>query len=264
MSEKFCLSWNDFHSNASKSFKLFRDEAYLHDVTLVSDDHNKVAAHKLILSASSAYFKDIIKNNPHSHPLLCLDGISSEDLKNVMDYIYNGEVKIFQDDLDRFLVVAQRLKLEGLIHHNDNEKNNIDNSNYFLEENVQRDAKVEAILHEPDFNSTTMESKRVPRKKIVQPTGKEIVPAETQDMNEVNEKINQYLEECVDGSFKCTYCNKGSNQNYGRALQKQIIQKHIETHLGLTYTCPLCQKIFRSSNSLACHKYTVHKGIKSV
>ena len=29
--------------------------------------------------------------------------------------MYNGEVNIFQEDLDRFLAVAQRLKLEGLL-----------------------------------------------------------------------------------------------------------------------------------------------------
>merc|ERR1712112_338379 len=122
MTEKFCLKWNDFYSNASKSFSTFRNEEYLHDVTLVSDDHNKVPAHKLVLSACSEYFKDIFQNNQHSHPLLCLDGISSSDLKNILDYIYNGQVEIYQDNLDRFLVVAQRLKLEGLSKENDMEE----------------------------------------------------------------------------------------------------------------------------------------------
>ena len=59
MSEKFCLKWNDFSSNACKSFGLFRNEDYLHDVTLVSDDQHQVTAHKLVLSASSEYFKNI-------------------------------------------------------------------------------------------------------------------------------------------------------------------------------------------------------------
>ena len=121
MSEKFCLKWNDFHSNVSKSFELFRNEDYLHDVTLVSDDHRQISAHKLVLSACSEYFKDIFKlnNKPNSHPLVCLDGIKSDDLKNIMDYIYNGEVQIFQENLDRFLAVAQRLKLEGLMGNED-------------------------------------------------------------------------------------------------------------------------------------------------
>ena len=90
MSEKFCLKWNDFHSNVSKSFGLFRNEDYLHDVTLVSDDHLQVPAHKLVLSASSEYFKNVLKNSnkPNSHPLLCLDGVNSDYLRNILDYIY--------------------------------------------------------------------------------------------------------------------------------------------------------------------------------
>merc|ERR1712133_92555 len=123
MSEKFCLKWNDFHSNASKSFGLLRNEKYLHDVTLVSDDNKQVSAHKLVLSACSEYFKNIFRNNnKHQHPLLCLDGLSSNDLTNVLDYIYNGEVQIFQEDLDRFLAIAQKLKLEGLLGGADQSK----------------------------------------------------------------------------------------------------------------------------------------------
>ena len=115
MSEKFCLKWNDFHSNIGKSFKSLRYDDDLFDVTLVRDDHSQVSAHKLVLSACSEYFKNIFKNNKHSHPLLSLEGVSSNDLNNVLDYIYNGETQIFQDNLDRFLDVAQRFKLEGLI-----------------------------------------------------------------------------------------------------------------------------------------------------
>ena len=107
MLEKFSLKWNDFHSNVSKSFGLFRNDEYLHDVTLVSDDHKQFSAHKLVLSACSEYFKNIFKQNnkPNAHPLLCLDGVSSDDLKNIMDYIYNGEVQLYQEKLYNFLAV---------------------------------------------------------------------------------------------------------------------------------------------------------------
>ena len=114
MSEKFCLKWNDFYSNASKTFGAFRNEDYLHDVTLVSDDQHQVTAHKLVLAASSDYFKNIFKNKI-SNPFLCLDGISSADMNNILDYIYHGEVQIYHEHLDRFLTVAQRFKLEGLL-----------------------------------------------------------------------------------------------------------------------------------------------------
>ena len=122
MSEKFSLKWNDFQSNISKSFELLRNEEYLQDVTLVSDDDCQVKAHKLVLSASSSYFKKIFMKNNQSNILLCLEGTTKNDLQNILAYIYHGEVQIFQDDLDRFLAIAQRLKLEGLLEESVEQK----------------------------------------------------------------------------------------------------------------------------------------------
>ena len=41
--------------------------------------------------------------------------ISSTELNDILDYVYHGEVNINQEDLDRFLKIADRLKLEGLM-----------------------------------------------------------------------------------------------------------------------------------------------------
>ncbi len=72
MSEKFSLQWNDFQAVVSQSFSALRQEKDFFDVTLVSDDEVQISAHKLVLSACSAFFKSILKRNSHSHPLLYL------------------------------------------------------------------------------------------------------------------------------------------------------------------------------------------------
>ena len=252
MSEKFCLKWNDFHSNVSKSFGMFRNEEYLHDVTLVSDDHNKVPAHKLVLSACSEYFKDIFQNNQHSHPLLCLDGISSKDLKNILDYIYNGQVEIYQDNLDRFLAVAQRLKLEGLSKEN------------YMEEEVSNDAfdnvlKEEAEIQETltaDYSHTEVKTKRKAPKERPEISVGTIAIASSDDVDAINQKVNECMEQCSDGSYRCNICGKMSRTNLIPALQKHNMMKHIETHMdGLTFNCQVCQKTFRSRDSLRNHKF---------
>ena len=114
MTENYCLRWNDFQANVTSSFRNLRNANDFYDVTLVSDDYQQVSAHKVVLSASSEYFNNILKKNTHSHPLLCLNSVNSNDLHNILDYIYNGEIQIFQDDLDSFLELAQRFQLEGL------------------------------------------------------------------------------------------------------------------------------------------------------
>ena len=87
MSEKFSLKWNDFESTVSKSFSILRQEKDFFDVTLVSDDERQIPAHKLVLSACSDFFKSILRNNSHSHPLLYLSGIHSTNLSLILDYI---------------------------------------------------------------------------------------------------------------------------------------------------------------------------------
>ena len=82
MSEKFSLKWNDFHSNVSTSFGLLRNEQYLQDVKLVTDDQQIISAHKLVLSVSSEYFQNIFQNAEDSKLILCLDGVSNKDLNN--------------------------------------------------------------------------------------------------------------------------------------------------------------------------------------
>ena len=143
MSEKFSLKWNDFQSNVSRTFSQLRSEEEFFDVSLVSDDQKMMSAHKLVLSASSPYFKHILTTNKHSHPLLCLDGVSSAELQCVLDYIYQGEVQIYQEQLDRFLVVAQRLQLEGLTSQDDEEERRvnetIEDTDIYIDSNREND-----------------------------------------------------------------------------------------------------------------------------
>ena len=122
MAEKFCLKWNDFQTNINNSFRKLRCADDFYDVTLVSDDQKQVSAHKVVLSTSSEYFKNILKSNKHSHPLLCLNGVNSKDLNNILDYMYNGEIQVYQENLDPFLQIAQRFQLEGLIQNEEMNK----------------------------------------------------------------------------------------------------------------------------------------------
>ena len=106
---------SDFQSVVSQSFSVLRQEADFYDVTLVIDDHTQISAHKLVLSASSDLFKSILRKNHLSHPLLYLSGVDSTSLGFVLDYIYQGEVEIYQNELDNFLEVAQKMKIDGLL-----------------------------------------------------------------------------------------------------------------------------------------------------
>jgi len=112
-SEKFCLRWNDFESNISFAFRELREDKDFFDVTLACDDE-QISAHKVILSACSPFFRNVLRRNSHPNPLLYLKGVRFSDLQSVLNFMYNGEVNVAQEELNSFLAVAEELKVKGL------------------------------------------------------------------------------------------------------------------------------------------------------
>ena len=244
-SEKFCLKWNDFKDNVSQSFAKLRKESNFFDVTLVSTDQKQIQAHKLVLSACSDFFKAILSENSHSHPMLYIDGITSEQLHQVLNYIYQGEVNIFQEDLDSFLSIAQKLKLEGLMGSTENDPN----------ENGKMPKIDDTYANFKDNNETfSLEEKTQNDSKNISKTfkGDYALKTTTDTINvQSNDEVNSKFEEMVvkeEGIFRCTHCNR-------TMTHRGSMKRHVETHLsGLSYDCQNCGKTFRSSRFLEYHK----------
>ena len=118
--EKFCLKWNDFQQNITKSYYDLRKEEEFSDVTLVCEEDHQFEAHKIILSACSPFFNKMLKRNNHSHPMIYMRGTMAKDLAAIMDFIYQGETNIYQEDLDGFLALANDIQLKGLTGSTEN------------------------------------------------------------------------------------------------------------------------------------------------
>jgi len=111
--EKFCLRWNDFETNISTAFQELREDKDFFDVTLACGDE-QIQAHKVILSACSQFFRNILRRNLHQHPLLYMKGVKFADLQSVLNFMYHGEVNVAQEELNSFLAVAEDLRVKGL------------------------------------------------------------------------------------------------------------------------------------------------------
>ena len=215
------------------------------DVTLVSDDEHHIAAHKLILSASSEFFKNIIKKSNHSNPLIFLSGVTSKELYRIMDYIYQGEVQLLQDDLDSFMEIANKLKIGGL---------------YGAVAEIEDDEKTKEPKFEYDMNCSKdfIEDVNEPNQKarIRTKTSDRTIAISVQENDSMYTEAKQAVDELVtkDGDiWVCKTCGK-TTKTSGQ------IRLHAEMHIeGLSFPCLLCDSTFRSRKSLCDHKYHKHK-----
>ena len=243
--EKFSLKWNDFQSIVSKSFSILRYEEDFYDVTLVSDDEQHISAHKLVLSASSVFFKNILKKTSHKNPMIYLNGFSSKDLYLVMDYIYQGEVKIFQDDLNNFLDVALKLKIEGLMGGGDN-RSTVKKEDY------------EEVLHESEeeiLENPLIQQPKLPKQHRLRNTeNATTLVSESSMIEDAKAAVDEIVEKVEDG-WRCKTCGKTTTR-------ASDIRRHAEIHIeGLAFDCPLCGKTFRARKHVNNHKQKEHKNI---
>jgi len=113
MDELFNLKWNSFAINVSSSFSKIREADNLLDVTLVCDD-GELEAHKLVLFSGSKFFQEVLQKSKHAHPLLYLKNMKIRSLKQIVDFIYYGEVNVTEKDLESFINIAADLKINGI------------------------------------------------------------------------------------------------------------------------------------------------------
>ena len=233
--EKFSLKWNDFQTNVSSSFCKLRTEKDFFDVTLVSDDEVHISSHKLVLSASSDFFKNILRQSSHANPLIFLSGIKSKELNFVMDYIYNGEVQLFQNDLDSFLDIAQKLKIDGL----EISKQEDDLSQFSYDSFVPK---------KEDKSNDFIEEQKPESRPRKHPTESFAVSTLTTDDKEASDQLIIKNED----NFECKSCGK-------TARKKGDIRRHVEIHIeGLSFECHICENTFRSRNILKHHLFRNH------
>lgn len=112
--EQFSLCWNNFNTNLSAGFHESLVRGDLVDVTLAAEGQ-LVKAHRLILSVCSPYFRKMFTQMPaNQHAFIFLKDVSHSALKDLIQFMYCGEVNVKQDALPAFISTAEALQIKGL------------------------------------------------------------------------------------------------------------------------------------------------------
>jgi len=222
--DKYTLHWHTYSDHLRDILKEMSSDDSFADVTLVTDDKKQIKAHRNILSACSSVFKEILQiNTNNNHPVIYLRGILYSEMESILQFIYLGEAKFYEERMNEFLTVAKNLDIQELskgIEDGDSTAVNEYNTNIEKEES----------------------------------------PIQADD---VGEPTNQDIDEAADGHFKtykykyeCQQCDKAYNCG-------SHLKAHIQTvHEGVKYACNQCDNQFTRQNSLTTHIQSVHEGVK--
>jgi len=173
--DKICLKINEL--NIREYFIKLREDQSLFDVTLATDDGQHIQAHKVVLSAGSHFFNDTFLKSNHSNMLIYLKGISNAQLEPVMDFLYNGEAFLLQEEIKEFLNTGKELKIKGL-------EDVLGNIN---------EIGVEEAKVSPDVDDTAFESSNVNKKRKIDSSNAMDVKSDVDDTFEKEQTVEEYF-----------------------------------------------------------------------
>ena len=263
-SEKFSLKWNDFQENIGSAFSQLRHDIKLTDVTLICEDGEQLESHKIILSALSPFFCNILQRNKHPQPLIFLKGFQRKYLTSMLDFMYHGIANVYQEDLDAFLALAEVLQLKGLTGGGAEleQKETLATPN-----KINKQHKVQESFNQCPKNDLDTAIEISKTETYIPNTSTTVMNTENVDKVFYNggtaEGLKEILQSLIakDGSvLTCTVCGKSKDKTGNHYANRQM-ERHVESmHVnGVVYECNNCEKTVGSKDALHKHTYLHHK-----
>ncbi|XP_065584934.1 zinc finger and BTB domain-containing protein 44-like isoform X3 [Artemia franciscana] len=128
---EFCLKWTNYANAYKGNFAALLNNEHFTDVTLSCENQN-IKCHRLVLSACSSYFENLLISHSDSHPIIILKDIKFCDMQALVKFVYTGEVTVAQAQVKSLLSLADMLKVTGLTESGES-SNKAKNTIYLVE-----------------------------------------------------------------------------------------------------------------------------------
>ena len=191
--------------------------------------------------------------------MIYMRGLKAKEMTAVVDFIYNGEVNIFQEDLDGFLALADELELQGLTGSDEQRQEVVKpiektpKQTFSSKMNETSEQQYKTDEDEPINCNESIVSWE--QHAIVSIEDRKMALIPVQKIENIAAQIESMIEPVHGEEFKwkCKVCGKGFKV-------KRDMARHVETHIeGMSYPCNQCGKISRSSHALITHVSAYHK-----
>ena len=205
------------------------------DVNLMCDDLSIIKSHRFILNSCSTVFKRILSSfNVLSNPVIFLRGLSRGVVESILEFMYLGETKVPEENIDHFFKIALELEMKDMTQTS--------------EAHIEGKASEKTSEHE---NEITVGTK-----------------AETSTENNVVNTVK--IENC--DIYACNYCRRKFTLENG--LKRHVESAHGKSELstlntqnhrtknkedeGEKHTCSQCHEKYSSKAGLAFHVKREH------
>ena len=227
--DNYSLVWEDFKENVSNNFSDLRDDKHFSDVTLVCEENQHVAAHRVVLSSCSPLLSSVLRSLSQPQPFIYLWGVRAVQLEAVMDFCYKGQVKVTTMELEEFIRVAKILGIKGITGGD-----NIEDKSYLGRQNIPNIPMENLILLEEDVNikEPMLESKDIT---FTENTHERVESAKDKNTAIPISVLDDYF--LVDKNnkniAKCNKCGKIVQSYLREANRNKFSQAFLRDHLRL-------------------------------
>ena len=202
------------------------------DVTIYCDD-GQVNAHKLVLAASSTYFRNLFSRmtNAFHYPIIVLREMPVDDLKTIIQFIYHGEVNVPQNRVDSLMRCANYLQIDGMA-------SSANSLNAILASSSTMSHPAILTAHPGPISATT-----------------NIINAAPSTLNKLHP---QYPPITTAAAVNCKQTSRGhGSRSHNNSNNNNSASSNMEHSSGNTskpkHTCPVCLKTFTHGFTLKRH-----------
>ena len=261
------LEWKIYDSTTKSTFQNLYTDGDFSDVTLACEGNTKVSAHKVVLSACSDFFKEILKEHPNPYPLIYLQGITARDLSLLKMFMYLGKATVETENMTSFISAAK------LFLNKEPKKQNstMEISMTILNtENIQFKAKTEGLERlsesvDEDLNIETQN--RLHRSgellnherdilELDQPKVAEKITCDHCDWNTSDRaRLAKHCRDTHRPEVCCTKCK------FKTTRSDRLLEHDNAKHQRIISSCKICGLTFPTLELLRSHKKENHRNI---
>lgn len=256
-----------------KNFKQLLESQTLVDCTLACDG-GKISAHKIVLSACSAYLAKILHEHPVEHPIIILPELNIDDVKTLVHYMYTGEllksVALNSTSLIRTAAILCVNSINDFFNMNQNTSNNNNNESNTpnlnninddspdedseepleLPQNVNHDHQQQ---QEPSALQLT-QGRRITNNSPLVPNSLSIIQ---QSLLQTDQRNNNNNDMNINNTNDDSALNNFSSYSYSSSMNRNI-NNLSTTKSDFQFKCPVCHNDFQTICSFEYHMQRVH------